>query len=81
MEPQVENDWSQQFNSLLSSPLGKELMSQLNIRKGQLFDDAAVAQSQEVAFGLLKEASGVKLAIEHLMFLSVVPTDEGSKAK
>lgn len=74
-------DWSQQFNSLLSSPLGVELISQLNTRKGQLIDEATGAKSQDAAFGLLKEASGVKLAIEHLMFLSVTPKDEGGKVK
>lgn len=82
------DDWSHQFNSLLSSPLGKELIDQLNIRKSQLLDEAASAKSQESAFGLLKEASGVIKSIEHLQFLSVVapeqqvvPTDEGGKVK
>lgn len=73
------SDWSNQFKSLFSSPLGKELMSQLNIRKEQLLDEATQAKSQDIAFGLLKEASGVNLAIGHLMFLSVVPKDEGDK--
>lgn len=75
------DDWSKQFNSLLSSPLGVELISQLNIRKEQLMDNATSAKTQEAAYGLLKEASGVIKAIEHLMFLSVVPKDEGGKVK
>jgi len=73
------DDWSNQFNSLLSSPLGKELISQLNTRKEQLVMDATKEKTQETAFGLLKQASGVILAIEHLQFLSVLPADEGSK--
>jgi len=73
------DDWSSQFNSLLSSPLGKELISQLNTRKEQLVMDATKEKTQETAFGLLKQASGVILAIEHLQFLSVLPADEGSK--
>jgi len=73
------DDWSNQFNSLLSSPLGKELISQLNTRKVQLVMDATKEKTQETAFGLLKQASGVILAIEHLQFLSVLPADEGSK--
>lgn len=73
------DDWSHQFNSLLSSPLGVELINQLNIRKGLLFDDAANAKSQDLAYALLNQAGGVKLVIEHLQFLSVVPADEGSK--
>lgn len=76
------SDWSNQFNSLLSSPLGKELIAQLNERNAQLLAEAQTAESQEKAFGLLKQASGVILAIEHLQFLSVVvPTDEGGKVK
>jgi hypothetical protein len=61
------DDWSHQFNSLLSSPLGVELINQLNIRKGQLFDDAANAKSQDLAYALLNQAGGVKLVIEHLV--------------
>lgn len=44
-------------------------------------DNATSAKTQEAAYGLLKEASGVIKAIEHLMFLSVVPKDEGGKVK
>lgn len=44
-------------------------------------DEAASASSQETAFALLKEASGVIKAIEHLKFLSVTPSDEGSKGQ
>lgn len=76
------DDWSLQFKSLLSSPLGGELINQLNIRKQQLQDDAANAKSAESAFALLKEAGGVIKAIEHLQFLATVaPTDEGGKVK
>lgn len=41
--------------------------------------DAQSAETQDVAFGLLKEASGVMLAMEHMMFLASVPIAEGSK--
>jgi hypothetical protein len=74
-------DWSQQFRSLLSSPLGAELISQLNLIKGGLQDDASNADSQESAYALTQQARGVIKAIEHLQFLSVVPTDEGGKVK
>jgi hypothetical protein len=72
-------DWSKQFEALLSSPLGKELIAQLELRKQQLQDEAAQAKSSEEAFGLLKEAGGVITAIAHLRFLAVVPRDEGSQ--
>lgn len=76
----MENDWSNQFNSLLSSPLGKELIRSLKEDlQWSLISDAQKAKTQDEAYGLLKAASGVTLAIEHLMFLSAVPTDEGSK--
>jgi hypothetical protein len=73
-------DWSNEFESLLSSPLGRELISQLTNLKQRIQDDAAIADTAEQAFGLLKESGGVIKAIEHLQFLSaVLPSDEGSK--
>lgn len=71
--------WSNEFNSLFSSPLGKELLNELNVLKQRLQDDASEAKSAETAFGLLREAGGVIKAIEHLQFLAVVPKDEGDK--
>jgi hypothetical protein len=61
--------------------LGTELIRELNERHNQLISEAENAESQEKAYGLLKQASGVILAVEHLQFLSVVPADEGSKVK
>lgn len=76
------DDWSQQFNSLLSSPLGKELLRTLKEDLySSIVDDASKAKGSENAFGLLKEARGVIRCIEHLQFLAVVPTDEGGKVK
>jgi len=76
------DNWSLQFNSLLSSPLGAELIRELKERHNQLVAEAEQADTQEKAYGLLKQASGVMLAVEHLQFLSVVaPTDEGGKVK
>lgn len=75
------NDWSNQFNSLLSSPLGKELMRSLkeDLHDG-LVQSAQSAKDADVAFGLLKESSGVIKVMNHLRFLSTtLPTDEGSK--
>lgn len=77
----MDSDWSKDFNGLLSSALGKELMRSLKEDlHGSLIKKAQSAPTQDTAFGLLKEASGVMLAMEHMMFLSsTVPTDEGSK--
>ena len=77
----MENDWSNQFNSLLSSPLGKELLRTLkeDLHDGLILD-AQKADNADNAFGLLKEASGVIKVVNHLRFLSTtLPTDEGSK--
>lgn len=73
------DNWAKQFNSLLSSPLGEEMLRELKERHAQLISDAESASSQEKAYGLLNKAAGVTLAIEHLHFLSVIPKDEGSK--
>lgn len=76
----MKDDWSQQFNSLLSSPLGKELMRTFKEDlHASIIDDAEKAKSQETAFGLLNQARGVIRCIEHLQFLAVVPGDEGGK--
>lgn len=80
MEP-IKPDYSREFESLLSSPLGKELISELELKHDSLIRDAQSENTIENAFGLLKEASGVKLAIGHIQFLSVLPKSEGSQEK
>lgn len=73
-------DWSKEFETLLSSPLGKELLAELTLLKQRMLDEAALAKDAETAFGLLREAGGVIKSIEHLQFLSaVVPAVEGSR--
>lgn len=72
-------DWSNQFESLFKTPLGQELLRTLKEDlHASIIEDAEAAQTQESAFGLLKEASGVIKALEHLRFRSVVPRDEES---
>jgi hypothetical protein len=75
----VDSNWSSEYKSLFSSPLGKHLLNELAIVKQRLQDDASEAQTAENAFGLLREAGGVIKAIDHLQFLAVVPKDEGDK--
>lgn len=79
MVQQSDSDWSHQFKSLMSSPLGKELVSELTKRHDSLVADAERAEDQSTAFGLLKQASGVTLALAHLQFLAIVPEAEGGK--
>lgn len=74
------SDWSNQFKSLLGSPLGKELLRSLREDlHDSLIKEAQQAENAEVAFGLLKEASGVIKSVNHLQFLGVVPSNEDSK--
>jgi len=76
------DDWSNQFKSFLNTPLGQELLRTL---REDLHDnivrDAEQSKTQETAFGLLKEASGVIKTIEHLQMLAVVPSDGGNRDK
>jgi hypothetical protein len=74
------DDLSNQFQSLLNSPLGKELIKSLQEDlHGSLIADAEKAETQEKAYGLLKEAAGVIKAVGHIQFLaSQMPSDEGS---
>lgn len=74
------DDLSEQFKSLMSSKLGEELVRSLREDlHDSIIRDAQKATSQETAYGLLKEASGVIKSIEHLMFLAVTSSNEGSK--
>jgi len=77
VEPQA--DWAKQFEALLSSPLGKQLIHELTSLSASTFDSARQSSNMEEGYGLLKEAGGVIKAIEHLRFLAVVPKDKGSQ--
>ena len=73
-------DWAEQLQSFLKTPLGKEILRSL---KEDLHDTLTVqaeqATSQEVAYGLIKEARGVIKSIDHLQSLAVVLRDKGAK--
>lgn len=72
-------DWAPEFNGLLSSPLGKELIKTLGDRRDVLLLEAENATSTE-QINLLNQAKGVRLALEHLQFRANLPKAEGSKA-
>lgn len=76
-------DWSNQFKSLLSSPLGAELVRTLTEDlHDSIIQDAERATTQETAFGLLREARGVIRVVEHLNSIAALAsTDEGGKVK
>lgn len=73
------SDWSRQFHDLLNSPLGVELIRVLeqDLHKSTI-QSAEKSESMEVAYGLLKEASGVMLAVSHLKSKAVIPKASGN---
>lgn len=75
------SDFSSEFKSFLNSPLGKEfertLMEDLQM---SIIQDAQRAESQDSAFGLLKESAGVIRVVEHLRSIAgFAPRDGESK--
>lgn len=78
----MNEDWSQQIKSLLSSPLGVEIVRTLTTDlHDNIVRDAEKADMQ-AAYGLLKEARGVIRSIEHLQSIAgLAPTDEGGKVE
>jgi hypothetical protein len=76
----MDNNWAEQLTSFLKTPLGKELVRSL---KEDLHDNlikqAETANSQELAYGLIKEAGGVIKSIDHMTMLAVVARDKGAK--
>lgn len=74
-------DWSEQFKALLSSPLGEELLRELeNLRQSQL-ERAEDEDEKDKSFGFTKKAAGVRLTIGHLKSLAtVLPEEEGGKS-
>lgn len=84
----MNDDWSQQFKDLLSSPLGAELIRTLREDVHNTLLDKAEGDNtpEDERLRLLNNASGVTKAIAHLNFRSdtgqreqVTPTDEGGK--
>ena len=68
-------DFSEAFKSFLDSPLGKEAIRTLKEDlHNSLVEGAEKADSQETAYGLIKEARGVIKSIEHLQFRSITGT-------
>jgi hypothetical protein len=74
------DDWAPQFKSLLSSPLGVELIDSLTKLRAERLADAENASASEQQ-RLLNQAMGIRLAIEHLQFRGIVPAGEGGKGQ
>ena len=76
----MDNNWAEQLTSFLKTPLGKELVRSLKEDLHEnIIDEAEKAKSQEVAYGLIKEARGVIKSIDHMTMLAVVARDKGTK--
>lgn len=75
-------NWQKDFKTLFSSPLGEELLADLTAQQQKFMEEAGEATTSEEAYGLIKQAGGVKLAREHLLFrASFAPKDEGDKGE
>lgn len=73
------DNWSKNFHDLLNSDFGKEVVRTLTEDlHNSIIEDARKAKNAEQAYGLIKEASGVIKAIEHLQFRAVTPKGDGS---
>lgn len=76
----MDNNWAEQLTSFLKTPLGKELIRSLKEDlHDNLINQAETANSQEVAYGLIKEARGVIKSVDHITMLAVVTRDKGAK--
>lgn len=76
------DDFTEQFKNLLNSSLGKELVRTLTEDLHDTIVESAEKETrQEVAFGELKKAAGVKEALNHLQgrAQNIVTRDEGRK--
>lgn len=74
-------DYSKEIKALLNSAIGKEIeRTIIEDLQMSIIEDAQKADTQETAFGLLKESRGVIRVIEHLRSIaSLAPKDEGSQ--
>lgn len=76
----MDNDWAEQLQSFLKTPLGREIIRSLREDlHDNLITQAQQANSQEVAYGLIKEARGVIKSVDHLSSMAVVLRDKGTK--
>jgi len=76
----MAKDWGESFAAFVKSPLGVELIRSLKEDLHQsLVEDAEKSDTQDVAYGLIKEARGVIKSIEHLQFRAVVPKGKGGE--
>jgi len=66
-------DFTEQYRALFGSTFGDDIEDKLKELRDSLVDDAGKAESQDKAYGLLKQASGVMLALSHLQGKAVVP--------
>lgn len=81
MDQEVLMDHSQEYKSLLLSPLGQDMLKEFEgVRQSQL-ENAENADTPDEAYGFTKQAAGVRLALGHLQTLAtILPKDEGGKS-
>ena len=70
-------DFTENYKNLFSSPFGEDIERVLREYRDSLIEDADKAQTQDSAYGLLKQASGVMLALSHIKGKAMLPTVRG----
>lgn len=61
-----QHDFSEEYKALWASPFGSDILRTLDELHSSMITDAEKADSLERGYGLLKQASGVMLAVSHL---------------
>lgn len=67
-------DFTENYKALFTSPFGEDIELKLKDLRDSLIDDADKAETQDSAYGLLKQASGVMLALSHIKGKAMLPT-------
>lgn len=62
----ADHDYTEEYKALWSSPFGANILGTLDSLHSSLITDAEKAEALEKGYGLLKQASGVMLAVSHL---------------
>jgi len=75
----ADHDFTEEYRCLWGSGLGKDILRALDELHSSIITDAQAAETAEKGYGLLKEASGVMLAVSHLKGkgATVVPKHPG----
>lgn len=61
-----QHNFTEEYRALFNSPLGADIIRSLKDLHDSLIVDGEASEQSDKGYGLLKEASGVMLAVSHL---------------